>query len=670
MSDLCWQSKLSMTRATIALLSVLTLLVFVGCRARQKTPDEAAAAMPEKRGYITGRALLADAAPGGHLGILVYLAGTSYNAHTDENGAYTIADLPAGTYTIVAERQGYQTATVDRVELDPTIHTREQPYIARTAILERLGSPLTTNSAAMLPQRRLGSLLGYVTLVDAPRNDGVLVRLQGTPLVTVTDEAGVYRFVNVEQGAYRITFEKPGYQSVAIDAVIVGGEETKADSVLMEPEQSAQERFATAPITRAELSGDRMILGRVRLFDASGNEISEFSRVTLALDNSDYIVAPDENGRFEFARLPAGLYTVLASLDGALPRSYLADLRDKKVVELAIDLTPPPAEKPTPGSVKGKVVLEGETPDQPADPTGVQVALAGTRLISATGSDGAFLIEQVPPGTYVVTATREGYEPARLEAVDVQPGQTVDVGTIQLELKRDYPRVIWTDPPDGARNVMVSYELIVKIKFSKPMDTASVEKAIVMEPQPVYTFHMGTGSHPAADDRTAVLVFSNDDDTRPIRFNTRYQITVGRGATDQTGLAMKQDYTFAFVTGAPGIMRTSPRDGAVDARVNGQNMPISVFFNTRIRTETFNLNSVKIRPRLDVDPNIVFDADPKTGWTVARIFADLEGGKEYTVTIDRSVRTSTNQPLSNTPYTFRFRTLKIEREFVVPGRMR
>lgn len=646
------------------------LLSLWSCGTSEKSSKEIASPTAEKRAFITGRALLADANPGGHLGILVYLVGTSYNAHTDENGLYTMADLPAGAYTIVAERQGYQTVTVDRVELDPAVHTRERPYIARTVILERADSPLTTTSpAAQLPVRRLGSLFGYVTLIDAPSNDGVLVRLQGTPLVTVTDEAGIYRFLNVEQGAYRVTFEKPGFQSAAIDVVVIGGQETKADSVLLERETTSAERSATMPITKAELSGDRMILGRVRLLDEAGKELSDYQRVTLALDNSDYIVTPDDTGRFEFTRLEAGLYTVLASLDGASPRSYLADLRDRRIAELKIDLAVLP-EKPTPGTVTGKVVLVAEGDGQAPDASGVQVALAGTRYLVAPSPDGTFKIEDVLPGTYVLTATREGYEPVRVDGVDVPAGQTVDVGTIQLEPKRDYPRVVWTDPPDGARNIAVGYELVVKIKFSKPMDVASVEKAISIEPPPKYAFHMGMGSHPAADDRTAVLVFSNDDDARPIKFNTQYQIIVARSASDQTGLKMKDDYAFSFVTGAPGIMKTYPRDGAVDARVDGATLPISVFFNTRIRPETLNVNALRIRPRPDVEPRIYFDTDPRTGWTVARIYANLEGGKEYSVTIDRSVRTSTNQPLSNTPYTFRFRTQKIERELIAPREIR
>ncbi|MCX7625133.1 MAG: carboxypeptidase-like regulatory domain-containing protein, partial [Candidatus Sumerlaeaceae bacterium] len=126
----------SVGRTGFALVLLGALCWFCSCSSTKKSPEDAAPPSPEKRAFITGCALLADANPGGHLGILVYLAGTSYNAHTDENGLYTMADLPAGSYTIVAERQGYQTVTVDRVELDPTLHTRERPYVARTAILE------------------------------------------------------------------------------------------------------------------------------------------------------------------------------------------------------------------------------------------------------------------------------------------------------------------------------------------------------------------------------------------------------------------------------------------------------------------------------------------------------------------------------------------------------
>ena len=53
-------------------------------------------------GDIAGRATLAGAATG-NLGIMVFLAGTSYSAMTDDAGSYTISGVPAGTgYVLVA----------------------------------------------------------------------------------------------------------------------------------------------------------------------------------------------------------------------------------------------------------------------------------------------------------------------------------------------------------------------------------------------------------------------------------------------------------------------------------------------------------------------------------------------------------------------------------------
>ena len=94
---------------------------------------------------------------------------------------------------------------------------------------------------------------------------------------------------------------------------------------------------------------------------------------------------------------------------------------------------------------------------------------------------------------------------------------------------------------------------------------------------------------------------------------------------------------------------------AFDGARQVTNLPIVVFFNTKIQPESFNLNTVRFRPRLDVDPQFIFDTDARTGWTIVRILARLEPERTYTVTIGRGVRSATNQPLSNTPYTWRFR---------------
>lgn len=635
------------------LVAVVVLhCVLVGCETRPSSPPNVSPpSLASSGAYLTGQVLLANVPAGGHLGILVYLAGTSYNAHTDENGKFTISNVPAGEYTVVAEYPGYQKVTIERVSLIPQQHTRERPYETRMTILERVDSPLTT-ATTQRKEPLLGSLRGEVTVLGSRSNEGVVVRLEDTPLVTITDELGVYRFLNVEHGAYRLSIEKPGYRRATINVVVIGGEETKADAVVLEPVGSGEDtELAGESISRESLQGDRKIIGVVRIFDAQGLERKDYEHVTLALDNSDYIVTPDEQGNFEFSRLPAGLYTVLATLEGGAPLPFVADLRDKKVADLRIALTPPAPQAQSPGVVKGKVVVLGDN-DQPLENAeGVKVGIGGSQLIAITAPDGSFKIEQVPPGTYTVVAMREGYEPARQEGVDVQPGQTVDIGELTIEPKRDYPRVVATDPPDGTKNVTVGFELPVKIRFSKPMDADSVRKAIRIEPEANYRVAIGAGSHPEAADHVAVVVLNNDDENRPIKYNTRYVVVVGREAADASGLRMRQEYRFSFVTGAPGIFKTRPADG----EMNAPNLPIVVFFNTRIQQESFNLNTVRFRPRLDVDPQFVFDTDARTGWTIVRILARLEPEKTYTVTIGRGVRSTTNQPLSNTPYTWRFR---------------
>jgi hypothetical protein len=640
------------------LISVLVCVLAAGCRREAVLPDGIPASVGAgvTGGYVAGHALLADAAQGGHTGILVYLAGTSFNARTDENGAYAISSVSAGGYTIIAERQGYQNVTVGNVTVDPDIHTRERPFVAQTAILERSESTLTTSTVRRVA-RPLGSLLGYVTLSGARSSEKVIVRIDGTPLITVTDEAGLYRFLNVEQGAYRLSYEIPGYRSVSINAVVVAGEETKADSVIMDPEDAVLPGSGgAAAISMDQLSGDRMILGVVRVIDEDGKELRDFQRVTLALDNSDYVVNPNDAGRFEFTRLPEGVYSVLASLDGASPVPNTVDLRDKKVVDLRISLVSPPKGEEQKGIVKGRIVLPGEDDEPLADASGVQVGLGGTRLIMMTASDGVFKIEDALPSTYVLSATREGYEAFSKAGVEVAPGQTLDLGDVIMQPKRDYPRVVGTDPVDGASNIVVGLDLVVKIRFSKAMDPNSVIKAISVQPPASWQAYMGSGSHPAANDNTAAIVFSNLDESRPIRYNTNYRFTVAKSASDLRGLGMKQDFQFGFVTGAPGIVSTYPADGAMNARVSPIDTPLSVVFNTRIKAESLDQNAIRIRPRPDAQPNIQFDTDSRTGWTKAAIFVTLDPGANYSVTIGRGVRTFNNQALSNTPYTFRFRT--------------
>lgn len=67
-------------------------------------------------GHISGRVSIDDSASG-NLGILVFVAGTSYVAMTDDSGDFNIRDVPVGNnYTVVISKDGYMTVW-DTVEV-------------------------------------------------------------------------------------------------------------------------------------------------------------------------------------------------------------------------------------------------------------------------------------------------------------------------------------------------------------------------------------------------------------------------------------------------------------------------------------------------------------------------------------------------------------------------
>lgn len=640
-------------------LALAACFVLGGCERKAQAP---AAASKDTTGYLSGLAMLSDQPEGGHAGIQIYLGGTSFSARTDENGRYLIGGIPKGTYSVMAEKSAYASAAIGKAEVIPGVHTAEKPLVMDTEILERTTTGTATGG------KEFGSLAGQVLLNGATTNEGVRVRLDGTQIVTVTDEIGVYRFLNVDPGHYVVSFSHPRYRSATAVTTVEAGREALVDDVVLQPTGQAPVAVAATPsptpleeIQVSALSGDRTIQGGVELLDAEGNPITDYTRATVSIDNSDYVVTPNAQGRFRFENLKPGMYTVLAVLDGGTPSSQTVDVTQLEVADIKFRLGGPSADAQTTGTatIIGRVVLPDAQGEPQPDAGGVRVSIIGTQSVASSARNGTFRIENVPVGTYSIEAAMEDYEAARQDGVVLESGAVMDVGDLILEPKRDYPRVVSTTPKNGATNVEVSHDLIVQVKFSKKMNTDAVKSSVLIEPAANTQYFMGRGEHELADDDNLVIVFSNQDERSPIRFNENYRFTIVRTAADTDGTEMREDYRFSFRTGNPGVISTYPANGSTNQMVDQLQNQVRISFNTKIKTERLDDSDFRISPRTDQDLQISSFEDPRTGWTTLMLRTRFVEDTNYSITVGRSVRAFNGAPLGNTPYTFRFRTFKL-----------
>ncbi|MGI8908431.1 MAG: carboxypeptidase regulatory-like domain-containing protein [Candidatus Sumerlaeaceae bacterium] len=643
------------------------LLLLTGCNNQPgSVTTDGTQRVAGKLGTLEGQVLLSvpDSITS-HTGIVVYLAGTSFLARTSASGAYRIDNLPAGSYQILAEKNDFQITVVDNLVLDPARHTPQKPAITKVAILEALANSGTRNGAT-----DLGTVQGTVYLQGQEKSDGVRVQLEGTQFVTVSGDDGSYRLLNVQPGTYSITFTRVDYKPYKATGLVVaaGSATTVPDTALesthravligtpsMDNNTTVPATPVGTPIVASRMSGDRVISGIVQLSDLEGKPVTDYNRAMVAINDSDIVATLDEEGRFRMANLAPGIYTLIGSLDNGEATRLPVDLTTQQTATVILKISAVTAPKPK-GAITGRVVLPGIDDEPMPDASGVRIGIAGTQSTALSAADGSFKLQDVPEGSYQLVATKDGFEDFSQGGVEVAGGSPTDVGVLTLEPKRDYPRVIGTVPQNGTRNVPVGLDILLQVKFSKRMDPAKIREAVSVRPPTAAQVLFGRGSHPLADDDALVVVLSSLSEDAPIRFGTNYQLAIARTATDVDGVPMREDFAMNFSTGAPGIIGTRPGNGEQNVYADQNTMPVLLNFNTRLKPDSLNERSIRVRPDNGISISITHTEDPRNGWTNVRVATQWQPDTQYTITIGRDVRAANGQPLGNTPYTLKFRT--------------
>jgi hypothetical protein len=412
-------------------------------------------------GTITGRVLDKE---GNVIENVITVTAGGITSTADETGNYTLSNVPAGTHTVTASAEGYQTqnrssviVTADTTtsgidfRLERATGTIKGIVTAISGIKKPdilLGRELVT-SIDVIPGRILPGDIGLPTISKGIPE--AFVSVVGTTLSAVTDEYGNYIIKNVPLGTQTVTVSAPNYNA-------------STSSVLIEANKTITLNFQMTPlVTTGTVSGrvttlrkgivplctgatpivkplDTAILKPldttvrqpvdatiVRPVDSittaplpcvSGAPLSipmeevgiEGAVVTVAGKST----VTDASGNYVIQNVPSGSQEVAASKAGYASQKTTVSVPAGGTITANFQLVVAVST----GTISGRViqyskplicVIGGPGVSQAVGIKGAVVSVAGTALSAITDDSGNYTISSVPTGTYTVNASAQGY---------------------------------------------------------------------------------------------------------------------------------------------------------------------------------------------------------------------------------------------------------------------
>lgn len=181
------------------------------------------------------------------------------------------------------------------------------------------------------------------------------------------------------------------------------------------------------------------------VFASTGASVNARSRVVFSVANGTEAVAgalctvegtdktgtTDQNGFFTINGVSPGSHILICkktATDGTVFAFLkVVDVPNGKGASSTLDIGN--VEANATGSIQGKSTLVSQT-----NSMGISVYIPGTSMQALTDATGAYLISNVPEGTYGLSFEKTGYATATLASVNVTTGKTTLVGDIALNV--------------------------------------------------------------------------------------------------------------------------------------------------------------------------------------------------------------------------------------------
>ena len=320
------------------------------------------------------------------VGANISLDDRGLNTTSGTDGGYLIDGLKSGAYSVTATAPNHDPLT----KVVPTLS---------------VGGLFRLDFALSLLTGSISGTVLHATTQDPVEGANVSVRVESVPPVTITvmtEADGSYYFPNVPAGTYTVTASLTGFNTSTLsDIEVVSGENTTGVDILLE-----ERRTKLWGIVR---SGTVLLVG-----------------ANVSVWGTDFGGQSSIEGKYEIDGIPAGVYTVEASLQGYVNVTIPGvEIARGSELQLNFNLTG------LPGALYGVVI--DDTTGAPL--SGVNVLLLPQRE-TLTNINGEFAFTGLKEGNYTIRVMLDGFRPMEIGPIVITHEETVYLDDVHLEPTR------------------------------------------------------------------------------------------------------------------------------------------------------------------------------------------------------------------------------------------
>jgi len=303
------------------------------------------------------------------------------STRTDANGQFEMEGLSPGRYSFRASKSGYATGNLKDFDI-------------------------STGAPVRIVVQAGGTITGHITGItsDELARAGVMAQAPGGTSSGTIDAGGNFRIEGAPTGTVRV------YATVSSG---MGGRNSPAKSVQLEPGGTAQVdlEFASGTV-RGRITRDGQPASQAMVvFSPQRGQATTMARTST-----------DNDGNYEASGLADATYDVqVIDLQRGTPYTTTYQVQGSSTFNIDIKSA----------TVRGRVL--DATTGRGVEDAAIQIrggnegSMRMPLRTMPTDSSGAFVIDSVPPGTYSVTAEKDGYGTKAVDVTVSESGSDVEI---------------------------------------------------------------------------------------------------------------------------------------------------------------------------------------------------------------------------------------------------